>query len=183
MVGEHTYKLLQGDSHLLLRQVPDHCIDFILTDPPYNLAPHSTGNIPLPGRTAMNNDLAPWDLIDFKPEEWIDEFLRIYHQLHRVVGVRIQLCNVQHMIEAVDVIHVERPSGCWLTRALVLFLILFQNHPSGIIGTEDECTIGLHLQSINLVACIVLLKTFELCGVEYAEVLIQRTLGVEHRTT
>lgn len=72
-----TYKLLHGDSHSLLKQVPDHSIDFILTDPPYNLAQHSTGNIPLPGRTAMNNDLAPWDLIEFKPEEWVDEFIRI----------------------------------------------------------------------------------------------------------
>lgn len=74
---KRTYKLLQGDSHLLLKQVPDNSIDFILTDPPYNLAKHSTGNIPLPGRTPMNNDLAPWDLIEFKPEEWIDEFIRI----------------------------------------------------------------------------------------------------------
>ena len=77
MTAKRTYKLLHGDSHTLLKQVPDHCIDFILTDPPYNLAQHSTGNIPLPGRTAMNNDLAPWDLIEFKPEEWVDEFIRI----------------------------------------------------------------------------------------------------------
>lgn len=77
MAAKRSYKLLHGDSHSLLKQVPDHCIDFILTDPPYNLAQHSTGNIPLPGRTAMNNDLAPWDLIDFKPEEWVDEFIRI----------------------------------------------------------------------------------------------------------
>lgn len=74
---KRTYKLLQGDSHSLLKQVPDNSIDFILTDPPYNLAKHSTGNIPLPGRTPMNNDLAPWDLIEFKPEEWVDEFIRI----------------------------------------------------------------------------------------------------------
>ena len=71
------FKLMQGDSHLLLKQVADHSIDFILTDPPYNLAQHSTGNIPLPGRTAMNNDLAPWDLIEFKPEEWVDDFIRV----------------------------------------------------------------------------------------------------------
>lgn len=77
MAAKKTYKLLQGDSHELLKQVPDHCVDFILTDPPYNLAQHSTGNIPLPGRTAMNNDLAPWDLIEFKPEDWVDEFIRI----------------------------------------------------------------------------------------------------------
>ena len=77
MTQKRTYKLVRGDSHMLLKQVPDHCIDLILTDPPYNLAQHSTGNIPLPGRTPMNNDLAPWDLIDFKPEEWIDDFIRV----------------------------------------------------------------------------------------------------------
>lgn len=71
------YNILCGDSHDLIKRIPDHSVDFILTDPPYNLAQHSTGNIPLPGRSAMNNDLAPWDLIEFKPEEWIDEFLRI----------------------------------------------------------------------------------------------------------
>lgn len=71
------YNISFGDSHKLIKSIPDHSVDFILTDPPYNLAQHSTGNIPLPGRSAMNNDLAPWDLIEFKPEEWINEFLRI----------------------------------------------------------------------------------------------------------
>lgn len=71
------YNILCGDSHDLIKRIPDQSVDFILTDPPYNLAQHSTGNIPLPGRSAMNNDLASWDLIEFKPEEWIDEFLRI----------------------------------------------------------------------------------------------------------
>lgn len=71
------YQVVQGDSHVLIKTIPDHSVDFILTDPPYNLAQHSTGNIPLPGRSAMNNDLAPWDLIEFRPEEWVDEFIRI----------------------------------------------------------------------------------------------------------
>ncbi len=75
--SQQTYRINVGDSHDLIKQIPTHSVDFILTDPPYNLAQHSTGNIPLPGRSAMNNDLAPWDLIEFKPEEWIDEFIRI----------------------------------------------------------------------------------------------------------
>ena len=75
--SQQTYRINIGDSHNLIKQIPTHSVDFILTDPPYNLAQHSTGNIPLPGRSAMNNDLAPWDLIEFKPEEWIDEFIRI----------------------------------------------------------------------------------------------------------
>ena len=74
---QQIYQIAQGDSHELIKSIPDHGVDFILTDPPYNLAQHSTGNIPLPRRSAMNNDLAPWDLIEFKPEEWIAEFLRI----------------------------------------------------------------------------------------------------------
>lgn len=69
--------LLQADSREVIKRIPDNSIDFILTDPPYNLGKHSTGNIPLPGRSAMNNDVAEWDMVDFNPEEWADEFIRI----------------------------------------------------------------------------------------------------------
>lgn len=69
--------ILRSDSREIIKRIPDNSIDFILTDPPYNLGQHSTGNIPLPGRTAMNNDVAEWDMIDFNPEEWADEFIRI----------------------------------------------------------------------------------------------------------
>ena len=69
--------VLRADSRDIIKRIPDDSIDFILTDPPYNLGQHSTGNIPLPGRTAMNNDVADWDMIDFNPEEWADEFIRI----------------------------------------------------------------------------------------------------------
>lgn len=69
--------VLCADSKKIIRRIPDNSIDFILTDPPYNLGQHSTGNIPLPGRSAMNNDVADWDMIDFNPEEWADEFIRI----------------------------------------------------------------------------------------------------------
>lgn len=69
--------VLCADSREIIKRIPDSSIDFILTDPPYNLGQHSTGNIPLPGRSAMNNDVAEWDMIDFNPEEWADEFIRI----------------------------------------------------------------------------------------------------------
>lgn len=69
--------VLLGDSKDIIKKIPDNAIDFILTDPPYNLASHSTGNIPLPGRSAINNDLATWDTIEFNPEEWAEEFIRI----------------------------------------------------------------------------------------------------------
>lgn len=69
--------LICGDSRDIIKHIPDNSIDFILTDPPYNIGKHSTGNIPLPGRSAMNNDVAEWDWIDFHPEEWVEDFIRI----------------------------------------------------------------------------------------------------------
>lgn len=69
--------ILNADSKDIIKRIPDNSIDFILTDPPYNLGKHSTGNIPLPGRSPMNNDVAKWDMVDFNPEEWADEFIRI----------------------------------------------------------------------------------------------------------
>ena len=69
--------VIQADSRDIIKRIPDNSIDFILTDPPYNLGQHSTGNIPLPGRSEMNNDVADWDKIDFNPEEWAEEFVRI----------------------------------------------------------------------------------------------------------
>ncbi len=69
--------VLKADSRDIIKRIPDNSVDFILTDPPYNLGKHSTGNIYLPGRSAMNNDVAEWDLVDFNPEEWADEFVRI----------------------------------------------------------------------------------------------------------
>lgn len=69
--------VIMGDSRDVIKRIPDNSIDFILTDPPYNLGQHSTGNIPLPGRSAMNNDVAEWDMVDFNPEEWAEDFIRI----------------------------------------------------------------------------------------------------------
>lgn len=69
--------LICGDSREAIRHIPDSSIDFILTDPPYNVGKHSTGNIPLHGRSAMNNDVAEWDWVDLNPEDWVDEFIRI----------------------------------------------------------------------------------------------------------
>lgn len=69
--------VLRADSRDVIKRIPDNSIDFILTDPPYNLGQHSTGNISLPGRSAINNDVADWDKIDFNPEEWVEDFIRI----------------------------------------------------------------------------------------------------------
>lgn len=69
--------IIRADSMDVIKRIPSGSIDFILTDPPYNIARHSTGNIPLPGRSPMNNDVAHWDMVEFNPEDWADEFIRI----------------------------------------------------------------------------------------------------------
>ncbi len=35
--------VLCADSKDIIKRIPDNSIDFILTDPPYNLGQHSTG--------------------------------------------------------------------------------------------------------------------------------------------
>lgn len=70
-------KLIYQDNRYAIKEIPDNSVDLILTDPPYNIAKYSTGNIELPNRTPLNNDIASWDNIEVKPEEYIEDFIRI----------------------------------------------------------------------------------------------------------
>ena len=71
------YILINDDCFNALKKIPDNSIDLILTDPPYNIAQYSTGNIKFDWRMDRNNDLAEWDLVDFRPELLLSEFKRI----------------------------------------------------------------------------------------------------------
>ncbi len=66
-----------GDSAKLIVDIPTASVDVILTDPPYNLNPYSTGNIKLSWRKDINNDLAAWDATTFAPADWVQEFKRV----------------------------------------------------------------------------------------------------------
>lgn len=71
------YLLINDDCFSVLKKIPDNSIDLILTDPPYNIAKYSTGNIKFDWRSDINNDLAEWDLEELKPSELVGEFKRI----------------------------------------------------------------------------------------------------------
>jgi site-specific DNA-methyltransferase (adenine-specific)/modification methylase len=71
------YKLYHGNTYELIKQIPNASIDLILTDPPYNLALKSRGNIKLKNRKEINNDIAEWDKIEFNPKDFVQEFKRI----------------------------------------------------------------------------------------------------------
>lgn len=71
------YLLIKNDCFLALKDIPDASIDLILTDPPYNIAKYSTGNIKFDWRSDINNDLADWDLVKLNPQDLLKEFKRI----------------------------------------------------------------------------------------------------------
>ncbi|NLI90372.1 MAG: site-specific DNA-methyltransferase [Epulopiscium sp.] len=70
-------KLYNEDCLKVLKTIPDNSIDLILTDPPYNIAKYSTGNIDLPNRSALNNNIANWDLEELDPQNFLHDFKRI----------------------------------------------------------------------------------------------------------
>ena len=69
--------LINDDCFDSLKKIPDNSIDLILTDPPYNIAKYSTGNLKFDWRSDINNDLAEWDLKQLNPADLICEFKRI----------------------------------------------------------------------------------------------------------
>jgi DNA modification methylase len=71
------FALQRGSCYDLIKSLPDNSIDFICTDPPYNLGSYSTGNIELSWRADFNNDIAEWDSGQFHPSLLKDEFLRV----------------------------------------------------------------------------------------------------------
>lgn len=69
--------IINGDCFSVLKKIPDNSIDLILTDPPYNIAQYSTGNLCFDWRSDINNDLAEWDLKILNPKDLVGEFKRI----------------------------------------------------------------------------------------------------------
>ncbi len=70
-------KIFNEDCIKILKTIPDNTIDLILTDPPYNISKYSTGNISLPNRTPLNNDIAYWDRMEIDPVNFVEDFKRI----------------------------------------------------------------------------------------------------------
>ena len=69
--------LINDDFYDYVKKIKSNSIDLILTDPPYNLSGYSTGNMKFSWRSEINNNLAEWDKIIFKPQDVRDEFIRI----------------------------------------------------------------------------------------------------------
>ena len=72
-----SYDIVKSDCLKHIKSIADNSVDLILTDPPYNIAQYSTGNIALPNRLEINNNLGEWDLKEINPFEFVNEFKRI----------------------------------------------------------------------------------------------------------
>lgn len=70
-------KVFLRDNRAVIKEISDNSVDLILTDPPYNISQYSTGNIYLPNRSPLNNDIAYWDNININPDEYLEDFKRI----------------------------------------------------------------------------------------------------------
>ncbi len=68
--------LINADAFKRIKKIPDGSVDLILTDPPYNLGPYSTGNMRFKWRKELNNDIADWDG-SFDPGMLADDFVRV----------------------------------------------------------------------------------------------------------
>lgn len=73
----NTFELFNEDCLNQIKNIQNHSIDLILTDPPYNIAKYSTGDIFLPNRSPLNNSIATWDLVEINPIDFLAEFKRI----------------------------------------------------------------------------------------------------------
>jgi site-specific DNA-methyltransferase (adenine-specific)/modification methylase len=72
----NNYRIFHRDSLEYIKTMRSNSVDFIFTDPPYNISQYSTGNIYFNHRSDINNDIADWDR-DFDPLDYKDEFLRV----------------------------------------------------------------------------------------------------------
>jgi len=77
IISSDRYKIVNDDAKKYIKRMSASSVDLILTDPPYNLSPYSTGNMKFSWRKEINNDLAEWDKESFNPSEWVQEFKRI----------------------------------------------------------------------------------------------------------
>jgi DNA modification methylase len=72
-----SFKVYNDDCSNILPQIKNNSIDLILTDPPYNLASYSTGNMKFDWRSEINNNVAEWDEKPLNPSNFTNHIKRI----------------------------------------------------------------------------------------------------------
>ena len=100
-INELINKITLGDSLEVLKQLPDKCIDIVLTDPPYGI------NIARSGQVGGNNKAAA---TDYGAETWDEDIppKEMFDEIRRVSKNQIIFCGNYF----VDRLNVNSP--CWI---------------------------------------------------------------------
>lgn len=77
MIEQFENKIINADCLDILKQLPDKCIDLVLTDPPYILTPHGGGRKGLADRSSKIRDEIEFIANDFDFETVSSELLRV----------------------------------------------------------------------------------------------------------
>src|SRR3990167_9051067 len=72
-MDKYLNKIIQGDCLEVMKQMPDKCVDLILTDPPYGLNSKMKGGTW--GRNSIYKEMLEWDNLIGK--EYFDEMFRV----------------------------------------------------------------------------------------------------------
>ena len=92
------FSIALGDAIKCLRELPDECVDFIITDPPYNLG------LFMKNRGTNMNKLrdghfaaSGWDDLNFN--DWVLEMDKLFSECHRVLKKRGNLIMFMSIIK------------------------------------------------------------------------------------
>ena len=78
-----TNKIYNEDSYLAIKELPDKCVDLIVTDPPYEMVCGGHGKGTLADRkTNQNKELRDSGLYDGFENEILDELVRIMKKIN-----------------------------------------------------------------------------------------------------
>lgn len=119
------YLLINDDCFSTLKTLPDNSIDLILTDPPYNIAKYSTGNMKFDWRSEINNDLAEWDLTELRPQDLVEsskEFLNLMEIYLYFVPIILSANITRFLIQNLI------PFNLWYGIKRILYLTLENHH-------------------------------------------------------
>ena len=84
-VKELENQIINADCMDILKQLPDKCVDLVLTDPPYILTPHGGGRAGLADRASKIRDEIDFIANDFDFEKVTEELLRICNTVNIVM--------------------------------------------------------------------------------------------------
>lgn len=76
-IAEIENKIINADCMDILKQLPDKCIDLVITDPPYLISPHGGGRKGLADRASKIRDEIDFMASDFDFEPIAEELLRV----------------------------------------------------------------------------------------------------------